>query len=117
MHGDAVTDTDCLAVYGFDNYNSSTHLYSTSIPTDYASTGYSNKSYYSNTSVGCSDTWLGDGECDLCLLAKYGYDSAPGKTADDDCVNAGSGTRNTCADLFYDNNAKTIGYHSTVIVH
>ncbi len=115
MHTDANIDTDCLAVYGYDKYTSG--AYQVSIPADFASTGYSNTSYYATGGAGCSDTWLGDGECDLCLLAKYGYDSAPGQTADDDCVNAGSGTHNTCADLFYDNNAHTIGYHSTILTH
>jgi hypothetical protein len=117
MHADANTDLDCLAIYGADNYSSATQNYTVSIPTDYALTGYSNPSYYATNGAGCSDTWLGDGECDLCLLAKYGYDSAPGTTGDDDCVNQGSGTKTYCADLLYNYATSTIGYYSTTVTH
>jgi hypothetical protein len=108
MHSDTSTDIDCLAVYGSDN--------SVSIPMDYAQTAYSNSSYYSG-SGGCSDSWLGDGQCDLCLLAKYGYDSKPGSTKADDCVNQGSGTTTKCADILYSSALSKNVYATITVTH
>jgi hypothetical protein len=48
---------------------------------------YANASKYgSSYPGGCSDSWLGDGTCDMCLIAKYGFDSATGPEGDDDCA-------------------------------
>jgi hypothetical protein len=58
-----------------------------------------NGTYGEVSSTGCSDSWLGDGYCDFCLVAKYGYDSVSGQLADDDCVTAPSGSKNYCADV------------------
>ena len=98
MKSDLATDHDCVAAYGGDNGNLAV--------TNFAATAYGNTSYYANTgsTTGCSDSWLGDGECDLCLLAKYGYDAANGGTGPDDCVNKGAGTVNRCADIGYNGN-------------
>ena len=116
MRTDASTDFDCYAAYGGDN--------GFVAPNDYGSTAYGNTSYYldatngsKTSSTGCSDSWLGDGTCDLCLVAKYGYDSASGQTADDDCVNAGAGTTNSCFDVAYDGYYSKVGYLSYTAVH
>jgi hypothetical protein len=104
MHADSNTDDDCEAIYGTDNWSASANNYTVTIPFDYAQTGYSNPVYYypyTQNSGGCSDSWLGNGVCDLCLLAKYGYDTASGSSGDDDCYNQGSGTQTTCADILY----------------
>jgi hypothetical protein len=62
---------------------------------DFASTAYASTANYNdpsqfwakNSASGCSDSWKGDGTCDLCLVAKYGYDAAPGQENNDDCAN------------------------------
>lgn len=106
MRTDTNTDTDCYAAYGGDN--------GFIAPDNFSSTGYANGSYYVHDTTyvdkeggGCSDSWLGDGTCDLCLVAKYGYDGASGGTANDDCVNMGSGSTTTCYDLAYDSTQTT----------
>ena len=123
MKTDANTDIDCFAAYGGDN--------GLVAPTNFASTGYANSAYYSGGSV-CPDSWLGDGECDMCLLAKYGYDSKSGSTGASDCVNtagddgvvrSGTGKTNKCADLSNYNpstassTGASIGYHSYTATH
>ncbi len=70
MQTDGNIDIDCEAAYGYESVNSPTPNYS--VPADYNLTAYSNNAYYWNLSAGtCSDSWLGDGICDLCLVAKY----------------------------------------------
>jgi hypothetical protein len=109
QHGDTATDVDCLAAYGTDN--------NVSVPDDFASTGYANASYYSSGTA-CPDSWRGDGECDLCLLAKYGYDAKEGSASGaDDCVNAGAGTVSKCGDLAYYDQTSAIGYYSYTVTH
>jgi hypothetical protein len=106
MQTDANTDPDCQIAYGGDNGNNLTfnNGYSSNVTvtnpdgttetqgvpvTDAYST-----SWYSNSSlVNCSDSWLGDGQCDMCLIAKYGFDAKPGTNNADDCVvHSGIGT-------------------------
>ncbi|MGZ3424276.1 MAG: hypothetical protein ACXVEE_40825, partial [Polyangiales bacterium] len=111
MSSDSNTDFDCQSALGGDNGNV---LPASQNPGTLSA--YFNTSYYSGSS-GCSDTWLGDGECDLCLLAKYGYDAAPGSNAADDCVNYGTGHSNSCADLAYYDQAGAIGYYSYTATH
>jgi hypothetical protein len=111
MTSDANTDFDCQSAYGSDNGNP---LPASEHPSSVSS--YFVNGYYSG-GAGCSDSWLGDGQCDLCLLAKYGYDSATGSSADDDCVNQGSGTTNSCADLAYYDQSGAIGYYSYTATH
>jgi hypothetical protein len=101
MQSNTSTDHDCFVSYGGDNGYVA--------PSDWASTAYSNTTYY-GTSSGCSDSWLGDGICDLCLVAKYGYDAANGGTGPDDCVNYGAGTTNTCYDIAWDGYNNKISY-------
>jgi hypothetical protein len=111
MRTDSNTDFDCQTSYGGDNgYDLSAAEYPTTV------SSYFVNSYYSG-GAGCSDSWLGDGECDLCLLAKYGYDSASGSSADDDCVNQGSGTQTACADLADYDQTNAIGYYSYMATH
>lgn len=93
MKSDTNTDTDCLVSYGGDN--------GLVMPDNYASTAWSNATNYDNGGAGCSDSWAGDGHCDLCLVAKYGYDAANGGSGPDDCVNKGAGTTNSCYDLAF----------------
>lgn len=92
---DGQSHFDCLVSYG-----SSGGL---TAVTNYAQTAYSNANYYySNNYAACPDSWQGDGVCDVCLLAKYGHDAAPGSASSaDDCVNKGAGTTNVCADITY----------------
>jgi hypothetical protein len=99
MQSNSSTDYMCEVSYGSDN--------GSSFPTDFASSTYGNAANYANGGTGCSDSWLGDGTCDLCLVAKYGYDSSSGSAADDDCVNAGVGTTNICYDIFSYNSSTT----------
>jgi hypothetical protein len=115
MHQDTNVDIDCEAVYGTDDWNGTN--YTVTIPFDYAETGYSNTTYYDDGATGCSDSWLGDGQCDLCLLAKYGYDTASGSTGNDDCYNAGTGSQSVCADLVYSEAASAIVYASITVTH
>jgi len=92
--GTACTSDSQCASGACDVYGSGTCIDPTQLG-DWASTQYSSTSYYTatdpsknlpkNSSTGCSDSWLGDGQCDMCLVAKYGYDGAPGQTNDDDC--------------------------------
>src|SRR6185312_262814 len=83
MHSDANQDFDCEVAYGADD--------GYVMPDNYTSSAYGVASNYNNGGAGCSDSWLGDGECDMCLIAKYGYDSQTGSTQDGDCVNRGAG--------------------------
>jgi|SRR5579859_714934 len=104
---DGVTDYDCYIAYGGDNGYSALPGSSTETVsrggknyTYTINTGYSGTFYSSKFNSQCSDTWLGDGHCDLCLVAKYGFDGIPGSpTGADDCVDFGPGTSNSCYDL------------------
>ncbi len=115
MKTDTKTDIDCYVSYGGDNgyvdqwtgVNPQNGV-GLALSDGWNYTGYSAASNYANGGVGCSDTWLGDGQCDLCLLAKYGFDSASGTTQGDDCVNAGAGTNNTCADIAWYSATKSL---------
>jgi hypothetical protein len=100
MRTDGVTDFNCQISYGGDNGDNFTFLNGlttsvtttspdgtiTTTPDVPVSDAYAT-SWYGNTSlVDCSDSWLGDGTCDMCLVAKYGFDAQPGSTNADDCV-------------------------------
>lgn len=90
---DGKSEHDCFVAYGTDE--------SKVAPRDYASTAYA--------SHDCPDSLRGDGVCDLCIVAKYGYDVLEG-SADgaDDCVNEGAGTKSTCRDLAWDQQAGAV---------
>lgn len=109
MRTDAATDHDCFVSYGADNGYVA--------PSNYASTPFAVAANYDNGGAGCSDTWLGDGECDLCLVAKYGYDAANGGTGPDDCVNKGAGTTNVCSSIAYNYNLAKTQYLSYTASH
>jgi hypothetical protein len=87
---------DCYTAYGFGGPSSN--------PVAIAPDNYTSTFYYTNFSSQCPDSWLGDGWCDLCLVAKYGYDSASGQAADDDCVPKGPGATNQCSDIAWHSN-------------
>jgi len=61
----------------------------------------------------CPDSWLGDGICDACLVAKYGFDATTGASGANDCVQAPPGGYNWCGDLAYDT---YWGIHNYVVV-
>jgi hypothetical protein len=84
---------DCLIAYGASG--------GYSIPANYGATPYSySGNYYSQGYSGCQSGWEGNGYCDLCLVAEYGYDGLPGSNAGGaDCVNFGPGTTNYCSDI------------------
>lgn len=111
MRSDSSLDFDCQSAYGGDNGYNLPAAYNTGTQSPYFTSSY----YPGGT--GCSDSWLGDGECDLCLIAKYGSDAANGGAGPDDCVNRGSGTSNSCADLAYYDQTGSIGYYSYTAVH
>jgi hypothetical protein len=115
MRTDTNTDIDCYVSYGGDNGYidqwtgvNAPNSVGLAESDGWNYTGYSGTSNYGNGGAGCSDTWLGDGQCDLCLLAKYGFDSASGTTEGDDCVNLGTGTTNTCADIAWYSSTKSL---------
>lgn len=101
MKSNAATDFDCFVSYGGDN--------NLVAPNDWSATAYGNNANYSG-GTGCSDSWRGDGICDLCLVAKYGFDAANGGTGPDDCVNYGQGTSNTCYDIGLDGGTNKLSY-------
>lgn len=110
MKSDTTTDHDCAAAYGSDNgYN---------LPTDFSATAFANGAYYSGGTA-CPDSWRGDGECDLCILAKYGYDAidGAGEGGSDDCVTPAPGVSNQCGDLAYNSATGAIGYYSYTATH
>jgi hypothetical protein len=109
MQSDTNTDIDCFAAYGGDNGYVA--------PADFGHTAYASPAYYSASAGGCSDSWLGDGECDLCLVAKYGSDAANGGAGPDDCVNHGAGSSNSCADILWNAAAGHNGYYSYTQAH
>ncbi len=107
QRSDATTDIDCYSAYGGDNGYVA--------PAAFNYTGYSNSAYYAGSV--CPDSWLGDGECDMCLLAKYGYDSKTGSAVDDDCVNKGAGFTNKCGDILWDYATSSNKYYSYTVTH
>ncbi len=87
-------EPDCLIAYGYSS--------SYRIPSTASWNPYLNASYYPTWSEVCPDSWHGDGICDACLVAKYGFDAATGSTGADDCVKAPPGGANWCGSLAYD---------------
>ena len=96
-----VVNYDCFVSYGGDE--------NLVAPTNYASTAYG--------SAYCPDSWLGDGWCDMCLIAKYGYDSSSGSTGDGDCVNQGAGSVNICTDVGSHNGSTIDGTYTYKASH
>jgi hypothetical protein len=84
FYGCPGSTADCFVSYGHDG--------SLVAPDDFAETEYA--------TLGCDDAKRGDGVCDLCLIAKYGYDVREGSAGGaDDCVPAST---NECRDVAWD---------------
>ncbi len=83
------------------------------IPNDNYYTAYAGYPWAGGTASSyCPDSWRGDGYCDACIVAKYGYDALPGSTQVHDCVYETAG--NWCSDIVYDakdNHYQTLGFY------
>jgi hypothetical protein len=91
---DGYLDPDCLVSYGRDS--------GYTIPNTGTWNPYINSAYYPGWTQTCPDSWQGDGICDACLVAKYGFDATTGSNGSNDCVQAPAGGYNWCGDLAYD---------------
>lgn len=91
---DGYLDPDCLIAYGRDS--------GYTVPSTGTWNPYINSAYYPGWTQTCPDSWQGDGICDACLVAKYGFDATTGSTGSNDCVQAAPGGYNWCGDLAYD---------------
>lgn len=87
-------EPDCLISYGYSS--------SYRIPSTASWNPYIDAYYYPTWSEVCPDSWHGDGVCDACLVAKYGFDASTGASGSNDCVQAPPGGANWCGDLAYD---------------
>ncbi|WP_163994824.1 hypothetical protein [Pyxidicoccus caerfyrddinensis] len=87
-------EPDCLIAYGYAS--------SYKIPSTASWNPYLNSYYYPTWSQVCPDSWAGDGICDACLVAKYGFDATTGSTGANDCAQAPPGGSNWCGALAYD---------------
>lgn len=98
-------EPDCLIAYGYSSgYR---------IPSTASWNPYLDPYYYPTWSQVCPDSWAGDGICDACLVAKYGFDATTGSTGANDCVQAPPGSSNWCGALAYD---YSWGVHNYVVV-
>jgi hypothetical protein len=91
---DGYAEPDCLISYGYSS--------SYRIPSTASWNPFVNPAYYPAWSEVCPDSWQGDGICDACLVAKYGFDATTGSSGANDCVQAPPGGSNWCGDLAYD---------------
>ncbi|WP_224365550.1 hypothetical protein [Hyalangium versicolor] len=87
-------EPDCLISYGYSS--------SYKVPSTASWNPYLNAAYYPAWTEVCPDSWQGDGICDACLVAKYGFDATTGSSGANDCVQAPPGGSNWCGDLAYD---------------
>ncbi|AKJ02948.1 hypothetical protein ATI61_113139 [Archangium gephyra] len=87
-------EPDCLIAYGYSS--------SYRIPSTASWNPYINPAYYQTWSEVCPDSWQGDGICDACLVAKYGFDATTGSSGANDCVQAPPGGSNFCGALSWD---------------
>ncbi|WP_224245005.1 hypothetical protein [Hyalangium gracile] len=87
-------EPDCLISYGYSS--------SYRVPSTESWNPFLNPAYYPTWSQVCPDSWHGDGVCDACLVAKYGFDATTGSAGANDCVKAPPGGSNWCGDLAYD---------------
>ncbi|KFE58900.1 hypothetical protein [Hyalangium minutum] len=87
-------EPDCLIAYGYAS--------SYKVPSTASWNPYLNPANYPTYSTVCPDSWHGDGICDACLVAKYGFDATTGSTGANDCVQAPPGGSNWCGALAYD---------------
>jgi hypothetical protein len=98
-------EPDCLIAYGYAS--------SYRIPSTASWNPYLNPNNYPTWSQVCPDSWQGDGICDACLVAKYGFDATTGASGANDCVQAPPGGSNWCGALAYD---YYWGVHNYVVV-
>jgi hypothetical protein len=98
-------EPDCLISYGYAS--------SYRVPSTASWNPFLNPANYPGWSEVCPDSWHGDGICDACLVAKYGFDAATGSTGADDCVQAPPGGSNWCGDLAWDT---YYGLHNYAVV-
>ncbi|HSP79484.1 MAG TPA: hypothetical protein VLQ93_13190, partial [Myxococcaceae bacterium] len=98
-------EPDCLIAYG----QSSGYK----IPSTASWNPFLDPYYYPTWSQVCPDSWQGDGICDACLVAKYGFDATTGSTGSDDCVQAPPGGYNWCGSLAWDT---WYGFHNYAVV-
>lgn len=94
MLNNGYPEPDCLISYGYAS--------SYRIPSTASWNPFLNPSNYPTYSQVCPDSWHGDGICDACLVAKYGFDATTGSEGSNDCVQAPPGGANWCGDLAYD---------------
>lgn len=87
-------EPDCLIAYGYSS--------SYRIPSTASWNPFVDPYYYPTWSQTCPDSWQGDGICDACLVAKYGFDATTGSTGSNDCVQAPPGGSNWCGALAWD---------------
>lgn len=87
-------EPDCLIAYG----QSSGYR----IPSTASWNPFLDPYYYPTWSQVCPDSWHGDGICDACLVAKYGFDATTGSSGANDCVQAPPGGSNWCGALAWD---------------
>lgn len=102
---DGTPQPDCLITYGRSS--------SYTIPSTASWNPYLNPANYPGWTQVCPDSWQGDGICDACLVAKYGFDATTGSTGANDCVQSAPGGSNLCGDLAYD---YTYGLHNYAVV-
>jgi hypothetical protein len=102
-------EPDCLVAYGYAS--------SYRIPSTASWNPYLNPANYSTWSEVCPDSWHGDGICDACLVAKYGFDAAVGSTGSNDCVQAPPGGSNFCGALSWDYSLNRENYSVVEALH
>ncbi|HEX8439056.1 hypothetical protein [Archangium sp.] len=98
-------EPDCLIAYGYAS--------SYRVPSTASWNPYLNPANYPTWTEVCPDSWQGDGICDACLVAKYGFDATVGSTGADDCVQAPPGGSNWCGALAWDT---YYGLHNYTVV-
>jgi hypothetical protein len=98
-------EPDCLISYGYSS--------SYRVPSTASWNPFLNPANYPTWTEVCPDSWQGDGICDACLVAKYGFDATTGSTGSNDCVQAPPGGSNFCGDLAWDT---YWGFHNYAVV-
>lgn len=102
-------EPDCLLSYGTAS--------GYTIPSTESWNPFLDPSNYPTWSEVCPDSWHGNGVCDACLVAKYGYDAAPGPGGSDDCVRAPPGQSNQCGVLSWDTKLGAPNYSIVEEIH
>ena len=106
---DGTPQPDCLIAYG--------RASSYTVPSTASWNPFLNASNYPGWTQVCPDSWQGDGICDACLVAKYGFDATTGSNGANDCVQAAPGGSNFCGDLTYDYTYGLVNYSVIEALH